>query len=201
MKLSKLIPSEENPRIITQQNLEKLKNSIKDFEKMMELRPLIVSEATNKVIGGNQRLRALIELEYDEVPDSWIKVAKLSPEEERQFIVKDNVSFGSFDWEALFEEFGTDELESWAIDLPDLGNLDKVSKVNDLEDEEWVGMPEFEAKDEPLQIVVKFESEKERKEFAEKMNIKFTYAKEGNKSWTTWYPYKEKGDWKSKKYE
>lgn len=201
MKLSKLIPSEENPRIITQQNLEKLKNSIKEFEKMMELRPLIVSEATNKVIGGNQRLRALIELEYDEVPDSWIKVAKLSPEEERQFIVKDNVSFGSFDWEALFEEFGTDELESWAIDLPDLGNLDKVSKVNDLEDEEWVGMPEFEAKDEPLQIVVKFESEKERKEFAEKMNIKFTYAKEGNKSWTTWYPYKEKGDWKSKKYE
>ena len=201
MKLSKLIPSDENPRIITQKNLEKLKNSIQDFEKMMELRPIIVSETTNKVIGGNQRLRALIELEYDEVPDSWIKVAKLSPEEERQFIVKDNISFGSFDWEALLEEFEAEELDSWAIDLPDLGDLEKVSKVNNLEDEEWVGMPEFEAKEEPLQIVVKFESEKERKEFAEKMNIKFTYAKEGNKSWTTWYPYKEKGDWKSKKYE
>lgn len=200
MKISDLIPSEENPRIISQDNLKKLKDSLSKFEKMMEARPIVITE-DNRVIGGNQRLKALIELGYEELPSSWVKQVAFTPEEVREFIVKDNASYGEWDWDALLGEFGADELQDWAIELPDLGDLDKVTKVNDLEDDEWVGMPEFETKDDPLQIVVKFENEGLRKEFAEKMNIEFTYAKEGNKSWTTWYPYKGKGDWKSKKYE
>ena len=201
MKVEDLkLGQEQNPRTITPANLEKLKNSIQEFEKMMEARPIVITE-DNRVIGGNQRLKALISLGYSEIPDSWVKQVAFTPEEERQFIVKDNASYGAWDWDALLAEFGTDELQEWALDLPDLGDVDKVEKVNDLENDEWVGMPEFETKDEPLQIVVKFENEGARKEFAEKTNIKFTYAKEGTKTWTTWYPYKEKGDWASKKYE
>lgn len=200
MNIHTLIPSDQNPRIISQENLNKLKSSIKGFEKMMEARPLVVTEDM-KVIGGNQRLKALIQLGYESIPDSWVKVMSFTAEEEREFIVKDNASYGGWDWDLLLEEFGQEELFDWAIEVPNLGDLEKVEKVNDLEDDEWVGMPEFETKDDPLQIVVKFENEGLRKEFAEKMNIEFTYAKEGNKSWTTWYPYKGKGDWKSKKYE
>jgi len=200
MKISKLLPSDHNPRKISQDNLNKLKKSLSSFQKMMEARPLIVTEDF-RVIGGNQRLKVLIELGYDEIPDEWVKVMAFTPSEEREFIVKDNASYGSWDWDGLLEEFGQEELFEWTIEVPSLGDLEKVGVVNNLEDEEWVGMPDFEKGDDPLQIVVKFENEGLRKEFAEKMNIKFTYAKEGNKSWTTWYPYKEKGDWKSKKYE
>jgi hypothetical protein len=200
MNISTLMPSEHNPRIISQENLNKLKSSIKGFEKMMEARPLVVTEDM-RVVGGNQRLKALIQLGYESIPDCWVKVMSFTAEEEREFIVKDNASYGGWDWDLLLEEFGQDELFDWSIEVPNLGDLEKVEKVNDLEDDEWVGMPDFETKDDPLQIVVKFENEGLRKEFAEKMNIEFTYAKEGNKSWTTWYPYKGKGDWKSKKYE
>jgi len=200
MNISTLIPSEQNPRIISQENLNKLKSSIKGFEKMMEARPLVVTEDM-RVVGGNQRLKALIQLGYESIPDSWVKIMSFTPEEEREFIVKDNASYGGWDWDLLLEEFGQKELFDWAIEVPNLGDLEKVEKVNDLENEEWVGMPDFETKEDPLQIVVKFENDGLRKEFAEKMNIEFTYAKEGNKTWTTWYPYKGKGDWKSKKYE
>ena len=200
MNISTLIPSEQNPRIISQENLNKLKSSIKGFEKMIEARPLVVTEDM-RVVGGNQRLKALIQLGYESIPDSWVKIMSFTPEEEREFIVKDNASYGGWDWDLLLEEFGQKELFDWAIEVPNLGDLEKVEKVNDLENEEWVGMPDFETKEDPLQIVVKFENDGLRKEFAEKMNIEFTYAKEGNKTWTTWYPYKGKGDWKSKKYE
>ena len=201
IEISKLLENDNNPRIISEANLEKLKKSLSEFEEMMEIRPIVYNEQSEQVIGGNQRLKALKALGYQTVPSSWVKVVSLSIEEERQFVVKDNASFGAWDWDSLLEEFGTDELSDWGVDIPNLGDLEKVGKVNNLDDDEWVGMPEFEGKDDPLQIVVKFDSEKERKEFADKMNIKFTYSKEGTKSWSTWYPYKEKGDWKSKKYE
>ena len=205
MNIKDLEISEDNPRIISEANLEKLKKSIKEFEGMLEARPLIVVEnkETNKlkIIGGNQRAKALVQLGYSTVPDSWVKKVDFTPEQVREFIVKDNALFGEWDWDSLLEEFSTSELDSWAIDLPNMGDLEKVEQVNDLRNDEWVGMPEFETKEDPLQIVVKFESEQLRKEFAEKMNIEFTYAKEGNKTWTTWYPYKGRGDWQSQKYE
>jgi hypothetical protein len=118
MKLSKIKPNPNNPRIIKDDKFEKLKKSIKDFPKMMELRPMVIN-SDNIVLGGNMRLKALKELGYKEVPDEWVKRAEdLTEDEQRQFIIKDNVGFGEHDWEMLATEWGADELTDWGLDVP-----------------------------------------------------------------------------------
>jgi hypothetical protein len=117
MKLSKIKPNPNNPRIIKDDKFEKLKKSIKDFPKMMELRPMVIN-SDNIVLGGNMRLKALKELGYKEVPEEWIKRAEdLTEEEQRQFIIKDNVGFGEHDWEMLATEWDADELSDWGLDV------------------------------------------------------------------------------------
>jgi hypothetical protein len=118
MKLSQIKPNPNNPRIIKDEKFEKLKKSIQDFPKMMELRPMVIN-ADNIVLGGNMRLKALKELGYKEVPDEWVKRAEdLTDDEQRQFIIKDNVGFGEHDWEMLATEWDADELSDWGLDLP-----------------------------------------------------------------------------------
>ena len=118
MKLSKIKPNPNNPRIIKDDKFEKLKKSIQDFPKMMELRPMVIN-SDNIVLGGNMRLKALKELGYKEVPDEWVKRAEdLTEDEQRQFIIKDNVGFGEHDWEMLATEWDADELSEWGLDVP-----------------------------------------------------------------------------------
>lgn len=117
IKLSTIKSNPNNPRVIKDDKFQKLVNSIKEFPKMMELRPMVVNE-DNIVLGGNMRLKALKELNYKEVPDEWIKNAKdLTKEEQRRFIIADNVGFGEHDWEMLASEWDSEELESWGLDL------------------------------------------------------------------------------------
>lgn len=120
MKISKLKPSEDNPRKISPQKLKALKESIKSFERMMSIRPIITDEAF-VVLGGNQRLRALTELGYTEIPDDWVKVEKgLTDDQKREFMVRDNVSSGDWDFSII---------ESWNVDVADWGlDLPKVDK-------------------------------------------------------------------------
>ena len=118
MKLSKIKTNPNNPRVIKDEKFNKLVKSIKDFPKMMELRPMVINK-DNIVLGGNMRLKALKELGYKEVPDEWVKRAEdLTEEEQRQFIIKDNVGFGEHDWEMLSTEWDADELEDWGLDMP-----------------------------------------------------------------------------------
>ena len=101
MKLSEIKSNPNNPRIIKDDKFHKLVNSIKDFPQMMELRPIVIDE-NNIVLGGNMRLKALKELKYTEIADEWIKRAsELTESEKQQFIIKDNVGFGDWDWELL----------------------------------------------------------------------------------------------------
>lgn len=131
MKISQIKTNKKNPRFIKDEKFKKLVNSIKEFPKMMELRPIIVDE-DNTVLGGNMRLKALKELNYTEIPDNWVKKASdLTDEEKNEFIVKDNVGFGDWDWELLANEWNSEELEDWGLDLPkkknngeDLFNID-----------------------------------------------------------------------------
>jgi ParB-like chromosome segregation protein Spo0J len=117
MKLSTIKPNPNNPRIIKDDKFEKLKKSIKDFPKMMELRPMVINK-DNIVLGGNMRLKALKELGYKEVPNEWVKRAEdLTEDEQRQFIIKDNVGFGEHDWEMLSVEWDADELSEWGLDV------------------------------------------------------------------------------------
>ena len=141
MKLSQIKPNPNNPRIIKNEKFEKLKKSIQDFPKMMELRPMVIN-ADNIVLGGNMRLKALKELGYKEVPDEWVKRAEdLTEDEQRQFIIKDNVGFGEHDWEMLAVEWNAEKLSDWGLDVPnweseeiDYSEKNKEIDVDDFDD-------------------------------------------------------------------
>lgn len=116
MKLSQLKPNSSNPRRISEAKLQKLKTSIESFEQMMEARPMIVN-ADMEILGGNMRYRALNALGYDEIPDNWVKQMDFTPEQEREFIIKDNVGYGDWDWEVLNEEWDIDKLGDWGLEV------------------------------------------------------------------------------------
>lgn len=121
IKLSSIKSNPNNPRVIKDDKFKKLVKSIKDFPKMMELRPMVVN-SDNIVLGGNMRLKALKELGYKEVPKEWIKSADdLTEDEQRQFIIKDNVGFGEHDWEMLQADWDLTELEEWGLENHEWG--------------------------------------------------------------------------------
>lgn len=122
MKLSEIKPNPNNPRLIKDDKFQKLVNSIKDFPKMMELRPIIIN-SDNIVLGGNMRLKALKEIGYKEIPDEWIKRAEeLTEEEQRRFIIADNVGFGEHDWDVLSNEWDAEQLIEWGLEISNFGN-------------------------------------------------------------------------------
>ncbi len=120
MKIEDIKLNKKNPRKIKEENLEKLANSIREFPKMMELRPMVIDK-DNTIIGGNMRYLALKKLGYKEVPDAWVKKAEeLSEEEIQRFIVTDNRSFGEWDFNALKEEFVIEDLLDWGFNEKEL---------------------------------------------------------------------------------
>jgi ParB-like chromosome segregation protein Spo0J len=107
-------PNTNNPRFIKDDKFRKLVKSIKEFPEMLELRPIVV-DSDMIVLGGNMRLKACIEAGLTEVP---ILVAdQLTEEQKNEFIVKDNVGFGEWDWDLLANEWDTYLLEEWGLDL------------------------------------------------------------------------------------
>ena len=108
----KLNPS--NPRTIQKDKFNRLVESIRSFPKMLEIRPIVLN-SDDIVLGGNMRLQACIEAGLSEVP--VIKADDLSPEGQREFIIKDNVGFGQWDWDALANEWDGVDLENWGLDL------------------------------------------------------------------------------------
>lgn len=116
MELSKLKLNKNNPQKFD--DLSKLENSIKEFPKMMELRPLIYDAETFEVLGGNKRLICLQNLGFKEIPDNWAKSAdKLTAKEKKRFIIADNISFGDWDNEILKENWDVGDLNDWGIDI------------------------------------------------------------------------------------
>jgi len=134
MKLSKIKLNPNNPRIIKDDKFKKLVKSIKDFPEMMEKRPMVcVTDTDGKLypLGGNMRLKALNELKYKEIPDSWVVLADEWTEEQRkEFIIKDNVSFGEFDWDTLANEWNVEELSEWGVDIPNF-EIDEVLEAEE----------------------------------------------------------------------
>ena len=117
IKLSDIKSNPNNPRLIKDEKFKKLVNSIKEFPKMMDLRPIIIDN-DSMILGGNMRLKALLELKYSEVPNEWIKKAKdLTEEETRRFVIADNVAFGEHDWDILANEWDSEELIEWGLDV------------------------------------------------------------------------------------
>jgi hypothetical protein len=105
-----------NPRIIKDDKFKKLVQSIIDFPRMLEIRPIVVNDDM-VVLGGNMRLKACKEAGLKEIP--VIKASDLTPEQQREFIIKDNVGFGEWDWAMLANEWDSDELQDWGLDIPE----------------------------------------------------------------------------------
>jgi ParB-like chromosome segregation protein Spo0J len=147
MKISKLKNNPNNPRFIKDDKFEKLKKSISEFPEMMEKRPIVcVTDDDGKLypLGGNMRLKALQELGYKEISDNWILLAdEWTEEQRREFVIKDNVGFGEWNWEELANAWDSEKLEEWGLDLPgfesynDINYSEKNKEIyfDDLKDE------------------------------------------------------------------
>jgi hypothetical protein len=193
IKLYKIKGNPKNPRIIKDNKFRKLVKSIKEFPEMLEKRPIVVDE-NMMVLGGNMRLKASKEAGLKEV---WIDIAEgWTQEQKDEFILKDNVTFGEWEWDILSNEWQSNKLEEWGLDVWQNYD-DNVNKVNT--SEEWVGMPEFESKDTGYKATITFETEEDRLRFAKEINIK--WGSQGKGTWSTWWPYKERQDLKNLKYE
>jgi DNA modification methylase len=113
--IKKVIPNPNNPRIIKDDKFKKLVKSIQEFPQMLELRPIVV-DGNMVVLGGNMRLKASIAAGLTEVD---ILIAdQLTDEQKAEFIIKDNVGFGEWDWDMLANEWDIDALEDWGLELP-----------------------------------------------------------------------------------
>jgi len=127
MKVSKLKLNKKNPRKISPEQMEKLKSSIQNFPKMMSLRPIVYDPDTMEVLGGNQRLLAIRDLGMKEIPDDWVKSAdELTEKEKREFIIRDNIQAGDWDFEIFEVEFSDflDSIEEMGLDLPEIMSQD-----------------------------------------------------------------------------
>jgi hypothetical protein len=112
--ISKIKLNPNNPRLIKDDKFTKLVQSIKDFPEMLEIRPIVVNEDMI-ILGGNMRFKACKEVGLKEVP--IIKVSGLSEEKQREFLIKDNLSGGEWDWN-LLQGWDSIELGDWGIDMP-----------------------------------------------------------------------------------
>ena len=137
VKISKVKGNPSNPRIIKNDKFKKLVKSIKDFPQMLELRPIVVDEDMI-ILGGNMRFKACQEAGLKEV---WIEIAEgLTEEQKKEFIVKDNVAFGEWDWDSLGNEWDNVKLGEWGMDVwqpeqaVDYSVLDDLDLGNTLQD-------------------------------------------------------------------
>jgi ParB-like chromosome segregation protein Spo0J len=137
INIQEVRPNENNPRFIKDYKFKKLVKSIKEFPQMLKLRPIVVN-SDMVVLGGNMRLKACKEAGLKEV---WVlKADELTEEQQREFIVKDNVGFGEWDWDVLGNEWNVQQLGDWGLEVwqpeeeVDYSILDDEDFSSDLED-------------------------------------------------------------------
>lgn len=193
-KVSDLVLNDNNPRFIKDDKFQKLVQSLRDFPKMLEYKPIIIN-SDNVVLAGNMRLRAAKELKYDKVP--VLLADNLTEEEQKELIIKDNVGFGEWDWDMLANEWDMQDLADWGLDSPLFNDASKIEELHDTIDN--VGLPEFETKDTTLKLTISFENEEDREEFVKISQLKI--LKEGILNWSCWWPERERQDLNSIKYE
>src|SRR6056300_1135004 len=131
VNISAIKPNEENTRFITDSKFKKLVKSIKEFPEMLETRPLLVDEDM-VVLGGNMRLKALKSAGVFEVPVHQIK--GWTEDQKKEFIIKDNLGYGEWDWDIVANDWDLDKLTDWGLDLPDFPQLEPEAEEDDYEE-------------------------------------------------------------------
>jgi hypothetical protein len=132
VKIKEIKPNPNNPRLIKDDKFKKLVKSIQGFPEMLEIRPIVVNDEMI-VLGGNMRLKACIEAGLKDVP--IIKASNLTIEQQNEFIIKDNVGFGEWDWDILANEWDTEQLEEWGLDVPSLNSNNNYFETTDYKSE------------------------------------------------------------------
>ena len=128
MLIQEIKSNPNNPRLIKDHKFKQLVKSIQDFPQMLELRPIVIDE-NNMVLGGNMRLKACLEAGLTDVP--VIHANNLTEAQKKEFIIKDNISFGEHDFDILANEWNIIELDEWGLDIPAFANNDiEESKDN-----------------------------------------------------------------------
>jgi len=141
-KISDIKLNPNNPRLIKDDKFKKLVQSIKDFPEMLNIRPIVVNQDMI-ILGGNMRYRACKEAGIKEIP---VIITDLSEEKQREFLIKDNTSGGEWDWDMIANEWDTEELIEWGLDIP-VFNIEP-------DGDELIG----EDKNNPATIKITFES-------------------------------------------
>ena len=114
LPIGKIKSNPNNPRTIKDDKFFKLVQSLKDLPEMAKVRPVVVNQDM-VVLGGNMRLKAMKEAGWKEVP---VEVVDWDEDKQRQFIIKDNVGFGEWDWEMLANQWDAEQLDDWGLTLP-----------------------------------------------------------------------------------
>jgi hypothetical protein len=145
INITKLKLNSNNPRIIKDYKFKQLVMSIKEFPEMLEKRPIVVDEDM-VVLGGNMRLKACQEAGLKEI---YVNIAKgWTEKQKQQFIIKDNIGYGEWDWDVLANEWNNDDLENWGLEI----NID--DEIDKLEDEEDIELPQSVQLEPPKEYII-----------------------------------------------
>jgi ParB-like chromosome segregation protein Spo0J len=162
MKLSNIKVNPNNPRVIKDVKFDKLLESLREFPEMMKERPLVlVTDTDGKLmpLGGNMRLRALRELKYTDISDEWVSIVDdWTEEQKRQFIVKDNLSYGEWDWDLLTAEYDKEELIEWGMDLYEFEDGEEIEEKEEKTNDGVLLNIEFEGETEKTAFCIESEN-------------------------------------------
>lgn len=131
VKIGEVKPNPENPRLIKDDKFKKLVASIQSFPQMLEIRPIVVNDQMI-VLGGNMRLKACKEAGLKTV--TIIDASNLTKEQQREFVIKDNVGFGEWDWNDLANNWDPEQLMDWGLDIPGFADIENLGETFSLPD-------------------------------------------------------------------
>jgi len=129
VKISEIKLNPNNPRLIKDDKFKGLVQSIKDFPEMLEIRPIVVN-SDMVILGGNMRYKACKEAGLKEIP--IIIADNLTEQQQKEFLIKDNVSGGEWDWDLLANEWNVEQLEDWGLDVPELQAIDDSEEGDEI---------------------------------------------------------------------
>ena len=140
LPISSIKINPNNPRIIKDDNFNKLVQSIKNFPEMLQIRPIVVNDDLI-VLGGNMRLKACKEAGLKDIP--VIKASKLTLEQQREFIIKDNIGFGDWDWQMIAAQWNDAPLDDWGLNVPNFDVSESIIDIENIEDD-YIVKPEID---------------------------------------------------------
>lgn len=164
LKVSEIKTNPDNPRVIKDSKFAKLVNSLVEFPEMAEVREVVVNK-DHVILGGNMRFKAMKEAGWKEIP---VRVVDWSEEKQREFVIKDNVSGGDWDWDLLANEWSLDQLDEWGLEVPVNDRIDNMEDGDEIEFEQSV---QIEPPQEYVMIIAEPNSV-EWEELKEKIKLK-----------------------------